>query len=61
MRGVSINAPIRDENPCHNCKRPNRRTGCHDTCKEHKKWKAEVDRVNANRREYKRKLGNRYK
>ena len=47
--------PIRDENPCYKCQQPTRHLGCHDKCKRHKEWKAEIERVNANRREYTRK------
>ena len=49
--------PIRDENPCYKCQKPIRHLGCHDTCKRHKEWKAEIERVNANRREYARQSG----
>lgn len=27
------------QNPCHRC--PDRKLGCHDTCKKHLTWKAE--------------------
>lgn len=26
------------ENPCRDCVAPKRHTGCHGSCKEHKKW-----------------------
>lgn len=55
MKDDSFSGPIRDENPCYNCKKPMRHTGCHDTCKRHAAWKAEVERVKANRREHARK------
>ena len=39
------------DSPCRqngiNCTK--RHVGCHSTCKEYMAWKAEVDRVNANR------------
>lgn len=52
--GNKITGPIRDVNPCYKCQKPTRHLGCHDTCKRHKEWKAEIERVNANRREYAR-------
>ena len=52
MRGCSISGPIRDESPCFKCKKPKRHTACHENCKEHSEWKAEVERVNQRRREY---------
>ena len=61
MRGQKILGPTRDENPCYYCKEPVRHTACHDTCKKHATWKAEIERVKANRREYERKLGIRLK
>ena len=61
MSGNNISGPIRDENPCHDCKKPVRHTACHDTCKRHAAWQAEKERVKANRREYERKLGIRIK
>lgn len=54
MKGSLFLNPIRDENPCYNCQRPERCATCHGTCKDHAKWKAEVERVNKNRREYAR-------
>lgn len=57
MRGFQITGPIRDENPCYDCKKPMRHSGCHDTCEKHAAWKAKVEIVKANRREYERKLG----
>lgn len=50
-----IYRPIRDENPCYDCKKPKRYPGCHGKCKDHAKWKAEIERVNHNRREYAQK------
>lgn len=61
MKGYQIPGPIRDENPCYNCQRPMRQPGCHDTCPDHAAWKAEIERIKANRREYERLLGIRIK
>ena len=60
-KGYPVPGPIRDENPCHKCQKPMRHTGCHDTCEKRAAWKAEVDRINGNRREYERQLGIRIK
>ena len=57
MKGRPISSPIRDDNPCLNCQKPKRHTACHGTCKDHEKWKAEIERVNKNRREYERQVG----
>ena len=57
MKGSSFTGPIRDENPCYNCQKPKRHTACHGKCKEHAKWKAEIERVKKNRQEYERKIG----
>ena len=46
---------IRDPNPCHNCTKPENKPGCHDVCRYHKDWKAELERVNKARREYSKK------
>jgi hypothetical protein len=48
---------IRDPNPCTNCKREWKKPGCHDTCPDRKKWKDELDRVNAARRDYEIRRG----
>ena len=50
--GKAITGPIRDDNPCLNCKKPKRYPGCHGKCKDHAKWKAEIERVNKNRHDY---------
>ena len=48
---------IRDHNPCINCKREWKTPGCHDTCPDRKIWKDELDRVNANRIAYEKRMG----
>ena len=50
--GKRIDGPIRDDNPCLNCKKQTRYYGCHDKCPRYKEWKAEIERVNKNRRDY---------
>lgn len=30
-----------NDSPCHGCVAPKRYPGCHDKCKEYKKWKAD--------------------
>lgn len=57
VKGKELPGPIRDENPCYKCQEPTRHLGCHDSCKRHSKWKAEVDRVSRNRREYVQQVG----
>ena len=61
--GKEISGPIRNDNPCLNCKKPTRHPGCHDKCQRHKEWKAEIERVNQNRRDYakNREIGWEYK
>ena len=57
-----IPGPIRDNNPCKDC--AERFIACSDRCPkdergEHgrKAWKAEIERVNENRRNYNRQVG----
>ena len=50
---------IRDPNPCHGCSRPQKCIGCHATCEDRKKWKDELDRVNAARKAYNRSFRSR--
>ena len=57
MKGNPITGPIRDENPCYKCQKPERHSACHDKCERHAEWKAEIERVNENRREYAWKSG----
>lgn len=59
-RGKDTEGPIRDDNPCKNC--AERFLACSDRCPKdargeygYKAWKAELERVNQNRREYARK------
>ena len=59
-RGKDTTGPIRDDNPCKNC--VERFLACSDCCPKdargeygYKAWKAELERVNQNRREYARK------
>lgn len=47
-----IDSPIRDKPPCKGCEKDVAKPQCHDTCPEYARWKAEVDRVNENRRNY---------
>ena len=61
-KGNRLNGPIRDENPCKDC--TERFTACSDRCPKdergeygHKAFKAEIVRVNENRREYLRQVG----
>ena len=58
-KGKEITGPIRDDNPCKGC--TERFTACADRCPKdargergHKAYKAEILRVNRNRREYAR-------
>lgn len=60
-KGKEIPGPIRDVNPCYKCQKPMRQPGCHDTCKKHATWKAEIERIKTNRREYERLIGIRIK
>lgn len=55
--GKRIDGPIRDNNPCNGC--TERFIACSDRCPKdargeygRKAWKAEIERVNKNRREY---------
>ena len=59
-RGKEIEGPIRDDNPCNGC--AERFVACSDRCPKdergeygRKAWKAEIERVNKNRREYLKK------
>ncbi len=65
-RGKEMDGPIRDDNPCKDC--TERFIACSDCCPKdargeygRKAYKAEIERVNENRREYVRKLGIRFK
>ena len=65
-RGKEMDGPIRDDNPCKDC--PERFTACADRCPKdergeygRKAYKAEIDRVNENRRQYARLCGVRKK
>ena len=56
-RGMETDSPIRIASPCKNC--AERFIACGDHCPKdergefgYKSWKAEVDRVNKNRRDY---------
>jgi hypothetical protein len=55
-----IRTGIRDPNPCYNCTRPEKKPGCHDTCKYHKEWKAELERVKEAKRMYNRRMYNKF-
>lgn len=61
MKGKPLDNPIRDENPCRDCRKPVRHDGCHDTCERRKTWLEEVERVKENRRKYEQRLGVRLK
>lgn len=59
-RGQGIDGPIRDMNPCRGC--TERFTACADRCPKdergeygYKAWKAEIARVNKNRRDHAKK------
>lgn len=61
-RGKEVTGPIRDDNPCKDC--TERFTACSDRCPKDKRgaygrkaYKAEIERVNENRREYERQVG----
>ena len=56
-RGKEMDGPIRDANPCRGC--TERFTACSDRCPKdergeygRKAYKAEIERVNKNRRDY---------
>jgi hypothetical protein len=56
-RGKEIDGPVRNDNPCRNC--TERFIACADHCPKdergeygYKAWKAEIERVNQNRRDY---------
>lgn len=56
-KGKELPDPIRGESPCKDC--TERFTACADHCPKdergeygHKAWKAEIERVNKNRRDY---------
>lgn len=60
-RGKEMDGPIRDDNPCRFC--TERFIACSDRCPKdergeygRKAYKAELDRVNKNRREYEKKF-----
>ena len=42
----------RDQSPCKDCTRPEKCPGCHDTCKDYRKWKKGIRDVDKARREY---------
>ena len=48
---------MRGNNPCRGCERPEKRPGCHDTCKYHKEWTEELNKIKAARREYEIRRG----
>lgn len=50
MKGEKIAGPIRDVAPCKGC--ADRKRACSDSCEKFRLWKAEKERVNANRRKY---------
>ena len=61
-RGNTVTGPIRDDNPCKDC--TERFIACSDRCPKdergeygRKAYKAEIERVNKNRREYERQVG----
>lgn len=61
-KGKELPGPIRGESPCKGC--TERFTACSDHCPKdergeygHKAWKAEIERVNKNRRDYAEKSG----
>ena len=42
----------RDPSPCKGCTRPEKRSGCHDRCKDYIEWKNCIRDVDKARREY---------
>ena len=62
VTGKRIDGPIRDDNPCKGC--TERFIACSDRCPKdergaygYKAYKAEIERVNENRRNYNRQVG----
>lgn len=47
---MRIDSPIRDTPPCKDCQ--DRHHGCHDKCHGYAEWKAELEKVNEERRKY---------
>jgi hypothetical protein len=41
---------IREHSPCHGCKRPEKKIGCHASCEAYKEWKNKLDAVNEERK-----------
>lgn len=50
--GKPITGPVREKSPCAGCQRPEKKSGCHDRCKEFKAWREKVDATNGKRKEY---------
>ena len=60
-----IHSPVRDKAPCYNC--PERFTACSDKCPKdergefgYKAWKAEIDRVKAERQKHIQRVNRKY-
>lgn len=49
-----ISSPVREEPPCKGCRRPEKRAGCHDKCREYGDWKSYIAKVRDRRKEYDR-------
>lgn len=47
---MRLDSPIRDTPPCKVCEE--RYPGCHDKCEKYKEWKANLEKVNEERRKY---------
>lgn len=51
-----VTRPIRDESPCKGCPDKHKRPACRKGCPKDEAWHKELERVNGNRRDHKRKL-----
>lgn len=55
MNGKPISGPTRGDSPCRFCTDEHDEY-CHGTCGRFKKWSAEIERINENRRKYYQRL-----
>ena len=47
---IRLDSPIRETPPCKDC--TDRHPGCHDKCPRYSEWKANLEKVNEERRKY---------
>ena len=50
--GKAITGSVRGVAPCKGCQRPEKKSGCHDRCKDFRAWRETVDAINKKRSEY---------